>query len=88
MPMLSIITDADRLLLRPHLLLLFQEFAPDDPELPTAFGVCILDASTGQFDISSFEDDKVRTKLETLFRQIRPKELIHAKVSVHPSFPH
>ncbi|WWC67072.1 uncharacterized protein I206_100979 [Kwoniella pini CBS 10737] len=51
----------------------------------SAFGVCILDASTGSFDLSAFEDDICRTRLETMFRQIRPKELVHAKgnLSVH-----
>ncbi|WVQ64535.1 uncharacterized protein L199_002702 [Kwoniella botswanensis] len=45
----------------------------------SAFGVCILDASTGSFDISAFEDDVCRTRLETMFRQIRPRELVYAK---------
>ncbi|WWC85565.1 uncharacterized protein L201_000429 [Kwoniella dendrophila CBS 6074] len=45
----------------------------------SAFGVCILDASTGHFDLSAFEDDILRTRLETMFRQIRPKELVHSK---------
>ncbi|WWC57859.1 uncharacterized protein I303_100394 [Kwoniella dejecticola CBS 10117] len=51
----------------------------------SAFGVCIMDASTGSFELSAFEDDICRTKLETMFRQIRPKELVHAKgnLSVH-----
>ncbi|KAF8652371.1 hypothetical protein AX16_004399 [Volvariella volvacea WC 439] len=43
------------------------------------FGVCVLDSSTSQFDLSSFEDDVCRTKLETLMRQIRPKELLYTK---------
>ncbi|ORX33553.1 muts domain V-domain-containing protein [Kockovaella imperatae] len=43
------------------------------------FGVCILDASTGVFDLAYLEDDIVNTNLETLFRQIRPKELLYAK---------
>lgn len=29
--------------------------------------------------LSSFEDDIVKTKLETMFRQLQPKELIHEK---------
>ncbi|CAE6424470.1 unnamed protein product [Rhizoctonia solani] len=43
------------------------------------FGICVLDASTGEFNLSSFKDDVVRTKLETIMRQIRPKELVYSK---------
>ncbi|KAF9264277.1 DNA mismatch repair protein Msh6 [Marasmius fiardii PR-910] len=43
------------------------------------FGVCVLDCSTSQFDLSVFQDDICRTKLETLMRQIRPKELLFTK---------
>ncbi|KAL0575514.1 DNA mismatch repair protein msh6 [Marasmius crinis-equi] len=43
------------------------------------FGVCVLDCSTSQFDLSVFEDDICRTKLETLMRQVRPKELLFTK---------
>ncbi|WRT63564.1 uncharacterized protein IL334_000469 [Kwoniella shivajii] len=45
----------------------------------SAYGVCIMDASTGAFELSAFEDDVCRTRLETMFRQLRPKELVHAK---------
>jgi DNA mismatch repair protein MSH6 len=44
------------------------------------FGVCVLDCSTSQFKLSAFEDDVCRTKLETLMRQIRPKEVLFKKV--------
>ncbi|KAJ6500392.1 muts domain V-domain-containing protein [Mycena sanguinolenta] len=43
------------------------------------FGVSVLDCSTSQFNLSTFEDDVCRTKLETLMRQLRPKELLFAK---------
>ncbi|KAJ8077123.1 DNA mismatch repair protein msh6 [Marasmius tenuissimus] len=43
------------------------------------FGVCVLDCSTSQFDLSVFQDDICRTKLETLMRQVRPKELLFSK---------
>ncbi|KAK1221756.1 DNA mismatch repair protein msh6 [Marasmius sp. AFHP31] len=43
------------------------------------FGVCVLDCSTSQFDLSVFQDDICRTKLETLMRQVRPKELLFTK---------
>jgi len=46
------------------------------------FGVCILDCSTSEFNLSCFEDDVCRTKLETLMRQIRPKEILYKKVSI------
>lgn len=44
------------------------------------FGICILDASTGEFNLSSFTDDNCRTKLETVMRQLRLKELVYSKV--------
>ncbi|KAJ7208168.1 muts domain V-domain-containing protein [Mycena haematopus] len=60
-----------------------------DPEMLTddqagsdsisTFGVSVLDCSTSQFNLSTFEDDVCRTKLETLMRQLRPKELLFAK---------
>ncbi|KAG8888505.1 DNA mismatch repair protein msh6 [Tulasnella sp. 332] len=43
------------------------------------FGICILDASTGEFNLSSFPDDNCRTKLETIMRQLRLKELVYTK---------
>ena len=46
----------------------------------SSFGICLLDASTGEFRLTSFDDDICRTRLETMFRQVRPKELLHAKV--------
>ncbi|WVR03374.1 hypothetical protein IAU60_000365 [Kwoniella sp. DSM 27419] len=45
----------------------------------SSFGICVMDASTGSFDLCAFEDDICRTRLETMFRQIRPKELVYAK---------
>lgn len=44
------------------------------------FGICVLDCSTSEFNLSSFEDDVCRTRLETLMRQICPKEIIFKKV--------
>ncbi|KAL4256940.1 DNA mismatch repair protein [Pleurotus pulmonarius] len=43
------------------------------------FGVCVLDCATSEFNMSAFEDDVCRTKLETLLRQLRPKEMIFTK---------
>ncbi|KAF8518415.1 DNA mismatch repair protein Msh6 [Hysterangium stoloniferum] len=43
------------------------------------FGICVLDSATSQFDLSSFTDDVCRTKLETIMRQLRPKEILFTK---------
>jgi DNA mismatch repair protein MSH6 len=42
-------------------------------------GICVLDASTAEFSLSHFADDVSRTQLETLIRQLKPKEIIHQK---------
>ena len=46
-----------------------------------AFGLAILDSATSEFNLSAFEDDVCRSKLETILRQLRPKELVYTKVS-------
>lgn len=51
-----------------------------DVDAERKFGICVLDCSTSEFKLSSFEDDICRTKLETLMRQICPKELVFKKV--------
>ncbi|KAF9485007.1 DNA mismatch repair protein Msh6 [Pholiota conissans] len=43
------------------------------------FGICVLDCSTSQFNLSYFEDDICRTRLETLMRQVCPKEILFKK---------
>jgi DNA mismatch repair ATPase MutS len=48
----------------------------------STFGVCVLDSATSEFGLSAFDDDVCRTKLETLLRQLRPKEIIFTKVRV------
>ncbi|KAL7425166.1 DNA mismatch repair protein msh6 [Cryptotrichosporon argae] len=55
-----------------------KEFS-DEGSNTSSFGICVMDASTGEFNLSAFEDDVCRTRLETMFRQIRPKELVHSK---------
>lgn len=55
-----------------------KEFTPTSGNNPT-FGVCVVDAATAEFQLSTFEDDISRTQLETLIRQHKPKELIHEK---------
>lgn len=44
-----------------------------------AFGVSFVDAATGQFFISEFEDDVDLTKFETLVAQTSPRELLLEK---------
>lgn len=44
------------------------------------FGLSVLDCATSEFNLSAFEDDVCRTKLETLMRQLRPKEIVFTKV--------
>ncbi len=45
-----------------------------------SFGICVLDSATSEFNLSAFDDDVCRTKLETLIRQLRPKEIVFTKV--------
>lgn len=52
----------------------------EDAEEEGTFGVCVLDSATSEFNLSTFQDDICRTKLETLLRQLRPKELVFTKV--------
>ncbi|KAJ7043296.1 muts domain V-domain-containing protein [Mycena alexandri] len=60
-----------------HFISICEKFSEED-SLST-FGVSVLDCSTSQFNLSTFEDDICRTKLETLMRQLRPKELLFTK---------
>ena len=46
------------------------------------FGICVLDSSTSEFNLSAFTDDVCRTKLETMLRQLRPKEILFTKVNL------
>lgn len=48
----------------------------------SSFGVCVLDSATSQFSLSAFKDDVCTTKLETMMRQLRPKEVIFTKVGL------
>jgi hypothetical protein len=40
----------------------------------------VLDSSTSEFALSSFVDDVCRTKLETVVRRLRVKEVVFTKV--------
>ncbi|KAJ4482025.1 muts domain V-domain-containing protein [Lentinula aciculospora] len=61
-----------------------REVESDDGSHNT-FGICVLDCSTSQFDLAVFEDDICRTKLETMIRQIRPKEMLFTKSNLSVS---
>lgn len=63
-----------------------KEYSPD-PRAPPTFGICFADTSTGEINLSYFKDDIIRTRLDTLFRQIRPKEVIAAKVRLDLPLP-
>ncbi|KAF5356840.1 hypothetical protein D9756_006462 [Leucocoprinus leucothites] len=62
-----------------HCVAISEQPSEDGKDTKNNFGICVLDSSTSQFDLSAFEDDICRTKLETLMRQIRPKELLFTK---------
>ena len=49
------------------------------------FGVCTLDAATAEFRLVSFTDDAVLSRLETLLRALRVKEVLHEKGGLSPS---
>ncbi|TFK46819.1 DNA mismatch repair protein Msh6 [Heliocybe sulcata] len=61
-----------------HCISIREDAIPGDDSCGS-FGICVLDCSTSEFNISSFEDDVCRTKLETMMRQLRPKELVYTK---------
>lgn len=48
----------------------------------TCFGISVLDSATSEFQLSAFEDDVCHTKLETMMRQLRVKELVFTKVDL------
>ncbi|KAI9069848.1 DNA mismatch repair protein Msh6 [Trametes sanguinea] len=63
-----------------HCVSIREEESPEsDKEGKQTFGICVLDSATSEFNLSAFEDDVCRTKLETLMRQLRPKEVIFTK---------
>ncbi|THH18729.1 hypothetical protein EW146_g2311 [Bondarzewia mesenterica] len=58
-----------------------RELEPEDEQGNDqgSFGICVLDSATSEFNLSAFEDDVCRTRLETLMRQLRPKEILFTK---------
>lgn len=59
-----------------------EEALESDKDGKQTFGICVLDSATSEFNLSAFEDDICRTKLETMMRQLRPKEIIFTKVRI------
>ena len=49
------------------------------------FGLCAVDAATGQFLLSSFADDHECTQLETALFQLKPKEIVVEKGCIRHS---
>ncbi|KAF3764233.1 hypothetical protein M406DRAFT_42775 [Cryphonectria parasitica EP155] len=49
-----------------------------------SFGIAFVDAATGQFFLSEFEDDVDLTKFETFVAQISPRELLLEKSHISP----
>ena len=60
-----------------------REFDEDESGVDSVnFGICVLDSATSEFNLSAFEDDVCKTRLETLLRQLRPKEILFTKVGL------
>lgn len=64
-----------------HCISIREEVTPENKDGKQSFGVCVLDSATSEVNLSAFEDDVCRTKLETMLRQLRPKEILFTKVS-------
>ncbi|EAU89431.2 DNA mismatch repair protein msh6 [Coprinopsis cinerea okayama7 len=64
-----------------HCIAICEQPCEDGSDSANKFGICVLDCSTSQFNLTGFVDDICRTKLETLLRQICPKELLFYKGS-------
>ncbi|CAK5279496.1 unnamed protein product [Mycena citricolor] len=60
-------------------LISIREVFEEGVDTSSTFGISVLDCSTSQFNLSTFEDDICRTKMETLIRQLKPKELLFTK---------
>jgi DNA mismatch repair protein MSH6 len=61
-----------------------REDGEEDPKSGAQkFGLCVLDSATSEFNLSAFDDDVCRTRLETMLRQLRPKEIIFTKVCTY-----
>ena len=63
-----------------HCVSIREEDSAESKDGRQAFGICVLDSATSEFNLSAFEDDVCRTKLETMMRQLRPKEIVYTKV--------
>jgi len=50
----------------------------------TAFGVCLVEASTGVFYVGELDDDMMLTELETLLLKAKPREVVFPKGGLDP----
>ena len=64
-----------------HCISIREDDTPENKDGKQSFGVCVLDSATSEVSLSAFEDDVCRTKLETMLRQLRPKEILFTKAS-------
>ncbi|KAM5536095.1 hypothetical protein V8D89_010194 [Ganoderma adspersum] len=62
-----------------HCVSIREEEGTETKDGKQTFGICVLDSATSEFNLSAFEDDVCRTRLETMMRQLRPKEIIFTK---------
>lgn len=51
-------------------------------QIDLSFGICIIDAASGEVRIGSFKDDSFLTQLRTLLFQLRAKEVVFEKGSL------
>jgi DNA mismatch repair protein MSH6 len=56
-------------------------FESSDSAGASRLGMAVLDASTSEVKLGFWSDDSCRSRLETVTRQLRVKELIHVKVA-------
>lgn len=52
---------------------------PKSNDTGATYGIAFVDASTAEFQLCSFEDDRSLTQLETLIMQVRPREIVYEK---------
>eukprot|EP01119_Soliformovum_irregulare_P010330 TRINITY_DN2538_c2_g1_i6.p1 TRINITY_DN2538_c2_g1~~TRINITY_DN2538_c2_g1_i6.p1 ORF type:complete len:2218 (-),score=665.69 TRINITY_DN2538_c2_g1_i6:11-6022(-) len=54
-------------------------FKEEERDGQIIYGVCLVDASVGEFSVGYFDDDKYRSHFGTLLYQTLPKELIYER---------
>eukprot|EP00005_Dracoamoeba_jomungandri_P001918 CAMPEP_0174261124 /NCGR_PEP_ID=MMETSP0439-20130205/11245_1 /TAXON_ID=0 /ORGANISM="Stereomyxa ramosa, Strain Chinc5" /LENGTH=1218 /DNA_ID=CAMNT_0015345551 /DNA_START=27 /DNA_END=3684 /DNA_ORIENTATION=- len=53
-------------------------------KLVPKYGVCFVDAATGEFNVGEFLDDEQRTRFESLVVHIKPQEILYTKSRLDP----